>query len=166
MSSNNEWRKDFLLKIIRYAKEARDAGYIVAPGAVAAQAALESAFGTSKLSTDGNNLFGIKATKSWDGPVVEYETKECINGEWITITARFRKYESWRECVFDYAKIINRLPWYRDAVDAARVGDDIGFINGLLASEKQPGWATDPKYAEKIKRIMDKYNVQTLVKAV
>lgn len=162
----NDWKKDFLKTIIRCAKNACKAGYIVAPAAVAAQAALESAFGESRLAKDANNLFGIKATKSWHGPVVEYETKEHKNGEWITITARFRKYDSYQECVMDYAKIINRLPWYKDAVEAARLGDDMGFINGLLASEKQPGWATDPEYAKKIMRIFNQYDLGTLVKAV
>lgn len=164
--SANEWRKEFLKKIIVCAKSACRAGYFVAPAAVAAQAALESAFGESKLAKDANNLFGIKATKSWHGDVVEYETREYKDGQWTTAVARFRKYSSYDECVMDYARIINRLPWYKDAVEAARRGDDMGFINGLIASEKQPGWATDPEYAKKVAKILNQYDVTALARVV
>ena len=43
---------------------------------VTAQGALESSWGNSGLCTKANNLFGIKAGKSWRGPTLELPTRE------------------------------------------------------------------------------------------
>lgn len=46
-----------------------------------AQAILESAWGTSHLATNGNNLFGIKADETWTGDTIEIVTNEYRNRE-------------------------------------------------------------------------------------
>ena len=141
---------DFIAQAYKAAEEAIRNGAPINPAIAAAQAALESAYGNSQLATKGNNLFGIKAGSSWKGEVVKFQTKEFDgdNGMYFT-TAAFRKYRSLAHCFEDYGSIIGRLSWYKDAVAAK--DDPIGFILGLAARPgKEPGWATDPRYVEKI----------------
>jgi len=152
-------REIFLTSIARYAEDAaRELGVPVVPKAVAAQAALESDWGQSGLARVGNNLFGVKAGRSWRGPVLELPTWEVVDGHRIETVARFRRYEDFEAAVRDYVSIIGRLDWYRDAREAARYGDPYGFLYGLEA-RGEPGWATDPDYARKVLALMRTYNL-------
>ena len=153
-------RRIFLDSIERYAYRAAQAeGVPVVPKAVAAQAALESRWGESELAREANNLFGVKAGSSWSGPVLELPTWEVVDGQRVQTVARFRRYEGFEEAVLDYVRILGRLSWYRDAVEAARYGDPFGFLYGLEARAGEPGWATDPDYARKIIAIMREYGL-------
>lgn len=40
-----------------------------------AEAALESGWGSSQLATQGKNLFGVKADRSWHGDVLTLNTR-------------------------------------------------------------------------------------------
>lgn len=119
---------------------------------MAAQAILESGYGRSILSKKANNLFGIKAGRSWKGPKYPINTREwdADKGCYV-IKAEFRLYQSWAECLEDYAGIIERLSWYRDAADNCH--DPIKYLDGILPTSREPGWATDPHYRPKIMAI-------------
>jgi hypothetical protein len=112
------------------------------PELVAAQWALESGWG---LRTSGkNNFFGIK------GPGTKRETKEFINGKEVSIIDEFKDFQSMEECV-EY--LVSR--WYKDyenhkGINRAATREEAAK---LLVSE---GYATDPKYAEKLIDIMNK----------
>ncbi len=124
---------------------------------MAAQAILESGYGRSLLSTKANNLFGIKAGSSWKGPVYNIKTREFSTEQgWYVIVAGFRLYRDWAECLNDYASIIERLKWYKDA--AENCNDPVGYLDGILPTNREPGWATDPRYREKILNICKKFN--------
>ncbi len=116
-----------------------------------AQAALETGWGRSvPKGADGAtsfNIFGIKAGASWRGPTVESRTTEVIMGVAQTRVERFRAYGSHEEAFSDYAKLMMRSPRYA-AVREAR--DPAGFARGLQLA----GYATDPKYAAKLERII------------
>ncbi|WFA75118.1 glucosaminidase domain-containing protein [Streptococcus suis] len=123
------------------------------------QAILESAWGTSYLATQGNNLFGIKADTTWTGATIEIITNEYRNGETKQEKHLFRKYNSWNESVADYAKFFTSTPWrtknyqnYREATD---------YQQAILAL-KQSGYATDPKYGEKLQSIIEAYKLYYL----
>ncbi len=123
---------------------------------MAAQAVLESGYGRSLLSTKANNLFGIKAGSSWKGPVYNIKTREfCTERGWFVVIANFRLYRDWTECFNDYASIIERLKWYKDA--AENCNDPIKYLDGILPTNREPGWATDPRYREKILAICKKF---------
>jgi flagellum-specific peptidoglycan hydrolase FlgJ len=62
-----------------------------------AQAILESASGRS---APGNNLFGIK------GKGQQLDTREFVNGEWITVKDGFRVYNSWSDSVRDHSDFL------------------------------------------------------------
>ena len=117
-------KKKFVENLFEAAKKLRAEGRKINPAVCSAQAALESAYGTSKLSRDACNFFGIKAGKSWKGEAVQYRTREYSKEKIpFDIVASFRKYPNIEACLSDYARIIETLSWYRDAAanaDAAR----------------------------------------------
>ena len=166
-------RSRFAAKMLEIAKEVAKTRKIN-PVIVACQAILETGYNRSILSKKANNLFGIKAYKSWKGPVYPIKTREFyaekvndidengnVHNGWETVVANFRLYNSWKDCLDDYASIIERLSWYQDAEDNCK--DPIKFLEGILprylkGGRKEPGWATDPNYREKILAIAAKYN--------
>jgi flagellum-specific peptidoglycan hydrolase FlgJ len=148
-------RANFIQRALAAAQQAALEGAPISPPVAAAQAALESGFGASKLATLANNLFGIKAGARWDGPTVVLPTREWSKEQgWVTVQARWRSYASWQECFEDYGAIIGRLSWFADAAEAARRGDALGFLRGLLPTADTPGWATDPGYEGKVLAIV------------
>jgi flagellar protein FlgJ len=119
---------------------------------VLAQAALESGWGKSEVrgvdGTVSHNLFGLKAGKDWKGPTVEASTTEYVNGVAQRVSQRFRAYASYADSFADYAKLLSGNPRYRNVL--AQGQDAAGFANAL----QQSGYATDPRYAQKIARIL------------
>lgn len=118
-----------------------------------AQAALESGWGGSGLSIKAKNLFGIKADKAWKGSTLTMMTSEHIDGHWIRVPAAWRRYDTWADCILDHADFFHLNPRYRNAL--AFPHDSIRFAEEVAAA----GYATDPEYAEKIKRIIRSHNL-------
>lgn len=146
-------RQQFIQKIAPLAVEDMKKTKIPASLTIA-QACLESADGNSGLTQKANNLFGIKGT----GPAgsVEMPTKEYVNGKWITVNARFRKYHNWAESIEDHSKLLlNGTTWNRNLYRGA-VGVD-GKTAAVAVAKA--GYATDPQYAQKLIAIMDRYNL-------
>ena len=114
------------------------------PVITVAQAALESAWGRSRLSREAHNYFGIKAHRG--GDFIELPTTESINGNLVRCAARFARYGSMEECFADRDRMILELACYADA--RARTADPEAFIRALARH-----WATDPLYAEKVLRV-------------
>ena len=141
--------KEFIAKVKDPIKKEAAAHGIKCPGAVIAQAALESGWGSSGLTVKANNLFGIKAGKSWTGEKYTVKTKEFINGRMRTVTADFRKYTTWPASIKDYFKLM----------DVKRYANLKGVTSVKTYSEllKKDGYATDPAYPGKIQSIYNKY---------
>jgi flagellar protein FlgJ len=117
---------------------------------VFAQAALESNWGNSTLCRKANNLFGIKAGKRWTGPTLDLPTKEWSKQRgWYKTMAHWCIWPDWMSCIIYYGEMLQRLPWFRDALDHA--GDADKFLEALLPGDGQLGWATDPRYASKVR---------------
>lgn len=143
---------NFVNRIWSHAVEAaRSIG--VPPQFMVGQAALESGWGRHEIrSADGSathNLFGIKAGRGWNGPVVEKTTTEYVNGVAQKTTAKFRAYSSYGEAFRDYANLLRGNPRYNNAL--AQGQDARGFARGL----QQGGYATDPAYADKLVRVIN-----------
>jgi flagellar protein FlgJ len=79
---------DFIATIYPKAKEVSQKTGI-ALELILAQAAVETGWGTR---IKGNNLFNIKADKSWTGETVEFVTTEYIKDKRVTIVDKFRAY--------------------------------------------------------------------------
>ena len=123
----------------------------IPPHFMIAQAALETGWGKAHMkNADGSNshnLFGIKAGKDWQGPVVEQTTTEHVGGVARKQVARFRAYASYGEAFNDYAKLLSSNPRYAGVVGNQ---DAATFARGL----QHAGYATDPMYASKLERII------------
>ncbi len=132
--------KEFLLKAFEAAIKAKH----IFPDYAAAESALESAWGKSKLAIQGNNLFGRK--QSAKNPVfdtIDFPTKEFFHGAWETVPAHWVKYPDWASCFDDRMALLRRLSsLYGPALEALN-GED--FVR--LVSEH---WATDPNRADKV----------------
>lgn len=130
----------------------------VAPEAIVAQAALETGWGAHvPQRSDGNssfNLFGIKAGKGWSGDSAVRPTLEFEFGVAQPQQAKFRAYENIAATFDDYSELLSRNPRY---ASVANRGDDAdGFADALQSS----GYATDPSYADKLKRVMRSSTLQ------
>ncbi|MCK9387831.1 MAG: flagellar assembly peptidoglycan hydrolase FlgJ [Sulfuritalea sp.] len=116
-----------------------------------AQAALETGWGKAELRrADGSpsfNVFGIKAGRNWQGPVVEATTTEYVAGVAQKQVERFRAYGSYAEAFDDYSSLLSANPRYAGVLGAQ---DASSFARGL----QRAGYATDPMYAAKLERII------------
>lgn len=65
------------------------------------------------------NLFGVKASGNWKGPVTEITTTEYENGEAKKVKAKFRVYSSYLEALSDYVGLLTRNPRYAAVTTAA-----------------------------------------------
>ena len=146
--------RDFIATHAESARAASEATGIPARFLLA-QAALESGWGRQEIrGADGaasHNLFGIKASRNWTGRVADAATTEYIDGAARKTTERFRAYGSYAESFQDYARLLLNNPRYSQVVAQQ---DEAGFARGL----QQAGYATDPKYADKLIRIMQGLN--------
>ena len=117
------------------------------PVTALAQAALETGWGAQQMvQADGkpaHNLFGIKAS-NWTGPTAQSRTVEFLDGQPIQQHQSFRAYADWSQSVQDYAKLVGDSARYSGAIEQAQ--DPTAYLHGL----QDAGYATDPKYAEKI----------------
>jgi hypothetical protein len=110
------------------------------PQLVAAQWALESGWG--KHVSGKNNFFGIKGK----GTIVT--TTEFVNGKQITVRDEFKDYASPDECVHD---LVDK--WYKDYKSYKGVNNAPTVTDAARDLVKQ-GYATDPKYAEKLMKVL------------
>ena len=129
----------------------------VLPSISAAQAILESGWGSSKLAkAPNNNLFGIKDSEDWNGEIVTVPTQEYVNGEYITVNAAFRKYASWNDSVVDHAKFFTSTEWRKN--NYRKVVNETDYR--IAAQElKNAGYATDPSYPGKLIRLIEAYKL-------
>jgi mannosyl-glycoprotein endo-beta-N-acetylglucosaminidase len=119
-----------------------------------AQAILESDWGRSRLTRQGNNLFGIKAL-SGAGPdgVVTLATWEHLSSGDVLVQAPFKAYFTLEQSIDDHGKFFTSNKRYADALAVAR--DPRAFARAI----QDDGYATDPAYASKLIGLMDKYNL-------
>lgn len=148
---------DFVDAVVSQARKAADA-IGVAPHLLAAQAALETAWGKRKIvdasGNDSFNLFGIKAGKGWQGKVAHVATTEFENGQAVKKVQPFRVYGSYGEAMEDYARLVKDNGRYQQALNQG--GDARAFAAGL----QQGGYATDPNYAQKLERVANSKTLQ------
>jgi LysM repeat protein len=107
-----------------------------------AQGILESDCGNSTLARKANNHFGIKCHKNWDGKKVYHDDdapNEC-----------FRSYSSVRESYRDHSDFLKNSTRYA-FLFKLKPSDYKGWARGL----QKAGYATDPRYADLLIRIIE-----------
>lgn len=110
------------------------------------QAILESGAGTGPLSVQANNHFGIKCHKEWTGPSIRHnddEENEC-----------FRKYDEPSGSFRDHSYFLTSRPRYASLFQLGK-DDYAAWARGLKAA----GYATDPKYPEKLIGLIERYQL-------
>ncbi|NAX46850.1 flagellar assembly peptidoglycan hydrolase FlgJ [Photobacterium halotolerans] len=150
--------EDFVTRMRPFAEKA--AGMLgTDPAVLIAQAALETGWGKKVVKNaagDSNNLFNIKADPRWSGNKVATQTLEYHDGIPVQERAAFRSYNSYEDSFNDYVRFLNDNPRYSEALASPQ--DPRRFIRNL----HQAGYATDPKYADKIINVME--SVKKLMK--
>jgi flagellum-specific peptidoglycan hydrolase FlgJ len=113
---------------------------------ILAQGILESGSGRGDLAVSANNHFGIKCHKDWTGESVKHDDdsdQEC-----------FRKYNDPAESFKDHALFLTSRPRYASLFNIEK-GDYKAWAQGLRTA----GYATDPKYPEKLINYIERYNL-------
>lgn len=111
-----------------------------------AQGILESGAGKGTLCVNANNHFGIKCHKDWTGESVYHDDDaagEC-----------FRKYERAAESYNDHSLFLTTRGRYASLFELPK-GDYKAWAHGLKAA----GYATDPKYPDKLIGLIERYEL-------
>ena len=114
-----------------------------------AQGMLESGNGNSALCKNANNHFGIKCHKEWAGETYTMDddsADEC-----------FRKYETALDSYSDHSLFLFSRSRYSNLFELP-INDYKGWCYGL----KSAGYATDPKYPERLIELIEKYKLHEL----
>ena len=111
-----------------------------------AQGILESGYGEGTLAKNANNHFGIKCHKDWKGKSIKHdddEKNEC-----------FRSYKNPLRSYRDHSLFLVDRDRYRSLFKLNRK-DYRGWALGLKAA----GYATDPKYADKLISLIERFKL-------
>lgn len=134
---------------------------------IAAQFILESGYGKTDLAQNANNCFGMKKNLSgntwegstWDGKSIYTKiTKECYDGKtYVDVKADFRKYPRIEDSIADHSAYLlgamnGSAKRYEGLKGCKKYRKAIQII-------KDGGYATDPKYVDKICNIISKWNL-------
>ena len=112
-----------------------------------AQGLCESGAGQSRLAREAHNHFGIKVGSNWTGPYIVMADDRPDD--------RFRKYKTDDESYEDHSRFLRNNQRYRSLFDL-KVTDYKGWANGL----KRCGYATNPRYAQMLIDVIERYNLQ------
>lgn len=119
----------------------------VPPSVTIAQAIQESGGGISKLAEAANNLFGVKCRRACKKP------NHCLEFSDDHDDDRFKIYPSITAAIMAHARILTR---YRYKNFVSMYGMDWRkWADGL----QRKGYATDRRYASKLKQIIIKYHL-------
>src|SRR5690606_36452189 len=111
-----------------------------------AQGILESGAGRGTLCVNANNHFGIKCHNDWDGGKVYHDDDaagEC-----------FRKYDDPADSYNDHSLFLTTRGRYASLFDLDR-DDYEAWAKGL----RKAGYATDPKYPDKLIGLIERYDL-------
>ena len=113
-----------------------------------AQGILESGNGVSELAQKSNNHFGIKCHATWTGKRTYHD--DDAKGEC------FRVYDDAKDSYDDHSKFLLRDRYAR--LFDLELTDYKGWAKGLKAC----GYATDPKYADRLITLIEKHDLHLL----
>ena len=147
-SKNITYKETVILYIENYSPIAKEEmlQYGIPASITLAQGILESGAGRGELSAKSNNHFGIKCHKGWTGGRVYHDDdklQEC-----------FRKYKDPKYSFRDHSLFLTQRSRYNDLFKYKK-DDYKSWAKGL----KKAGYATDPKYPDKLIRIIETYEL-------
>jgi Muramidase (flagellum-specific) len=143
----------FIDRIAPIAVQQRLEGSPIFPSVRIAQAGLETGWNIPPWNNLGGYKVGNgKLTPYWRGKIVNKGTWEVYDDQRVDVTAAFRAYDS-VEDFFRDQDLLFQIPRY-DRVRLATTPEQQADM--LQAC----GYATDPQYGEKLKRIIDIYDLK------
>lgn len=149
MSQKRQTRKEYINRYKNVAiKEMKRSG--VPASITLAQGILESGDGNSTLAVDGNNHFGIKCHKDWNGKTIRHDDdkrNEC-----------FRKYKTADESFRDHSDFLTKHSRYAFLFEY-KLTDYKSWARGL----KKAGYATHSKYDKLLIGIIEDNNLNKYV---
>ena len=122
-----------------------------------AQAILESKYGTSLLAQQANNHFGMKADSHWDKSsryCIHSNEWDPVESEMVAVLSCFRKYENIEACYVGHSDFLTQRPFYTDLFKLD-IYDYENWAKGL----QKAGYATDPRYTQKLIAIIERYQL-------
>ena len=119
---------------------------------ILAQGLHESQYGFSDLAQLANNHFGIKCKSYWQGQSYYHVDDDYKDGK--LVKSCFRKYNSDIDSYVDHTNYLIKTKYYKKLFLNSRT-DYISWAHGL----KKCGYATDPMYAEKLIKLIEKYQL-------
>lgn len=120
--------------------------YGIPASIILAQGILESGAGRGDLAVSANNHFGIKCHSDWTGDSVRHDDdarQEC-----------FRKYDKVAESYKDHALFLTGKGRYASLFTLDK-DDYESWAKGL----RKAGYATDPRYPDKLISYIERYNL-------
>jgi flagellum-specific peptidoglycan hydrolase FlgJ len=138
--------QDYIQRFQKIAREDMSV-YGIPASITLGQGILESGAGTGPLSMQANNHFGIKCHLEWNGPSIKHdddEAQEC-----------FRKYDNADDSYRDHSMFLTSRSRY-SKLFKLNITDYKSWARGL----KSAGYATDPKYPDKLISLIERYNLQ------
>ena len=107
---------------------------------IIAMAGVESAWGTSRFSLEGNALFGVR---TWDDSVPQMKAKGNPDADWGV-----KKYLTKCDSVMDMIRILNTHPAYEGFRIEREKQIDAGKWHYKKLLEQITAWSTNPKYKD------------------
>ena len=111
-----------------------------------AQGILESGMGYGRLAVEGNNHFGIKCHKEWNGKRIYHDDDK--KGEC------FRVYKDPENSFRDHSLFLRDRSRYAFLFDI-KINQYKAWAKGL----KKAGYATDPKYPDKLISLIERFDL-------
>ena len=140
--------QDAFIKMIGDAAVKHYPQYKILPSLTIAQAILESGWGSSRLSQECFNYFGMKWREGCGCDYKEYLTKEQRkDGSYYSIMAKFRKYRDAADGIEGYYKFLSGYKRYHNLIGVTDSDKACDLI-------RQDGWATSLKYSQNLKRVI------------
>ena len=153
--SQNQLTNDYILRYQKIAvAEMHRTG--IPASITLAQGLLESNWGRSDLAVKSNNHFGIKCGNDWENDT-HYRHDDEFDQDGRRKESCFRVYDSPEESFYDHSQFLTD----------PRKTDRYGFLFGYASNDylswahglSKAGYATDPKYPEKLISIIEKYDL-------
>lgn len=158
-----ESEQSFVSELWQHAKQAAEK-IGLSPAVMLAQSALETGWGKYVITkSDGkssNNLFNIKADKSWQGDKAAKASLEFEDGVAVKKQSNFRAYNNIAESFDDFVNFLQQNPRYKSALKTT--ANPTEYLNEL----QKAGYATDPNYAQKIINVLSRSEFNDAIKSV
>ena len=147
------YQREFILSLAGAAQESQRITGVPA-SVTLAQAILESDWGRSRLAREAKNLFGIKAhTRPGTAGVYNINAWEVLGGANVIKPESFKAYSNLADSIVDHGRWFHQQPRYSGAL-AVR-DEPQAFARAI----NEAGYATDPAYANKLIRLMDRFDL-------